>query len=79
MIGKLLAGKKAMKVYLSIDVVRAYVCDTIVRVIFLLFMFHFDNSQRCGDFEAFNTVSWWYNYHTFPEMYLVRIGMISTT
>ena len=28
---------------------------------------------RCGDFEAFDTVSWWYNYHTFPEIYLVRV------
>ena len=23
--------------------------------------------HMCGDFEAFNTVSWWYNYHTYPD------------
>ena len=33
---------------------------------------------RCGDFEAFNSVSWWYNYHTFPEIYLVRISSLTS-
>ena len=23
----------------------------------------------CHDFEAFSTVSWWYNYHTYKEVY----------
>ena len=23
--------------------------------------------HMCGDFEAFDTVSWWYNYHTYPD------------
>ena len=78
MIGWLLAGKKGNEGLFEHRCCPS-VCDTIARVIFLLFIFHFDNSQRCGDFEAFNTVSWWYNYHTFPEMYLVRVGMISTT
>jgi len=32
---------------------------------------------RCGDFEAFNSVSWWYNYHTFPEIYLEKPGWCS--
>jgi len=22
---------------------------------------------KCGDFDAFSTVSWWYNYHTYPD------------
>ena len=25
--------------------------------------------QRPGDFEAFSTVSWWYNYHTYKEVW----------
>ena len=24
--------------------------------------------HRVGDFEAFSTVSWWYNYHTIPDV-----------
>lgn len=28
--------------------------------------------HRVGDFEAFDTVSWWYNYHTIKEVYLIK-------
>ena len=24
--------------------------------------------HKCGDFEAFSTVSWWYNYHTYKNV-----------
>ena len=24
--------------------------------------------HKCGDFEAFSTVSWWYNYHTYQDV-----------
>ena len=23
--------------------------------------------HMCGDFDAFSTVSWWYNYYTYPD------------
>ena len=26
-------------------------------------------SVKCGDLDAFKTIGWWYNYHTFPEIY----------
>ena len=25
--------------------------------------------HMCGDFDAFETVSWWYNYHTYKQVY----------
>ena len=25
--------------------------------------------HMCGDFEAFQTISWWYNYHTYREVW----------
>jgi len=29
---------------------------------------------RCSDFEALTGISWWYNYHTFPDIYTVKPG-----
>ena len=31
-------------------------------------------SVRCGDLDAFSSIGWWYNYHTFPEVYQVTPG-----
>ena len=28
--------------------------------------------HRCGDFEAFTTTSWWYNYHTYENVTDIR-------
>ena len=25
--------------------------------------------HKCGDFDAFSTISWWYNYHTTEKIY----------
>ena len=29
---------------------------------------------KCGDLDAFSSISWWYNYHTFPEIYQEKPG-----